>query len=271
VPAEQCDDHHNHHDETDNGEHLYPPGGAPESGPQVCHDSSSASRSPILQYSLSRIKSERHDIVQLYPGGVPKLWNQTIEEHRRTVHAAIVDTTAALVAEHGLAAVTMSRIAQETGIGRATLYKYFPDVESIMVAWHDRRIADHLHQLADVGAGPGAADERLAAVLRAYATLSAGHATHELGALLHRGERLSHAREHLLDFVAGLISEAATAGRVRDDVPAREFAAFCVNAMAAANDMRDPGALDRLLATVLAALRPPAPRRSRRRVEHTFG
>jgi AcrR family transcriptional regulator len=187
---------------------------------------------------------------------VPKLWNQTIEEHRRTVHGAILDTTAALVAEHGLAAVTMSRIAQETGIGRATLYKYFPDVESVMIAWHDRQVADHLGQLADVGARSGAPHERLAAVLRRYATLSTGHATHELGALLHRGEHVSHARQHLLEFVAGLISEAVTAGQVRADVPARELAAFCVNAMAAANDLPEPGAVDRLVATTLTGLRP---------------
>jgi AcrR family transcriptional regulator len=185
---------------------------------------------------------------------VPRLWNQTIEEHRRTVHVAILDTTATLVAEHGLAGVTMSRIAQETGIGRATLYKYFPDVESIMVAWHDRQVADHLRQLTEVGTQPGQPDERLAAVLRTYARLSAGHSTHELGALLHRTEHVSHARQHLLDFVAGLISDAAAAGRVRDDVPARELAAFCISAMAAANDMREPGALDRLVATALAGL-----------------
>ena len=33
---------------------------------------------------------------------VPKLWNETIEAHRRAVRDAILDTTAALVAEHGL-------------------------------------------------------------------------------------------------------------------------------------------------------------------------
>jgi AcrR family transcriptional regulator len=42
------------------------------------------------------------------------------------VRDVIVETTAALVAEHGLRAVTMSQIAEDTGIGRATLYKYFP-------------------------------------------------------------------------------------------------------------------------------------------------
>src|SRR5262249_50381931 len=41
---------------------------------------------------------------------VPKLWNETIEEHRRAVRDATLDTTAALVAKHGLRAVTMSQI-----------------------------------------------------------------------------------------------------------------------------------------------------------------
>ena len=46
--------------------------------------------------------------------------------------------------------MTMSKIAERTGIGRATLYKYFPDVESILTAWHQRQIRDHLGRLAQV-------------------------------------------------------------------------------------------------------------------------
>jgi AcrR family transcriptional regulator len=64
--------------------------------------------------------------------------------HRREVRDAILDTMAALVAEHGLLGVTMSQIAEETGIGRATLYKYFPDVEAILLAWHDRQFTAHI-------------------------------------------------------------------------------------------------------------------------------
>jgi Bacterial regulatory proteins, tetR family len=45
---------------------------------------------------------------------------------------------------------TMSQIAEETGIGRATLYKYFPDVEAILLAWHDRQIAAHIAYLEEV-------------------------------------------------------------------------------------------------------------------------
>jgi AcrR family transcriptional regulator len=191
---------------------------------------------------------------------VPRLWNQTIEEHRRAVQAAIVDTTAALVAAHGLAPVTMSRIAQETGIGRATLYKYFPDVESIMVAWHERQVTEHLRQLTEVAHRPGDPVERLTAVLGTFATLSTGPPAHDLGAVLHRGERVVRARRHVLDFVAAAISEAVAAGRVRDDVPVEELAAFCVNAMAAGHDLPATDgrqqALDRLVAVAMAALQP---------------
>ncbi|HEX5849087.1 MAG TPA: helix-turn-helix domain-containing protein [Rubrobacter sp.] len=61
---------------------------------------------------------------------------------------AILDTTGALVAEHGLLSATMSRVAEETGIGRVALYKYFPDVESILLAWHERDVGGHLERLS---------------------------------------------------------------------------------------------------------------------------
>lgn len=54
----------------------------------------------------------------------------------------------ALVTEHGLSAITMSRIADEAGIGRAKLYKYFADLEAILAAWHQRHAAEHLVRLA---------------------------------------------------------------------------------------------------------------------------
>ena len=86
----------------------------------------------------------------MYTGTVPKLWNETIEAHRRAVRDAILKTTRALVAEQGLRSVTMSQIVEEIGIGRTTLYKYFSDVEAILLAWQERQIARHLDYLAEV-------------------------------------------------------------------------------------------------------------------------
>lgn len=195
----------------------------------------------------------------MYDRSVPKLWTETIEEHRRAVHDATLDTTAALVAEHGLASVTMSRIAQETGIGRATLYKYFPDVESILAAWHDRHVARHLTELAAVrDQAGGSAGERLEAVLGAYA-----HITHErphgteLAALVHRGERAAHAEQQLLGFIGALITEGAQAGELRDDVAPGELASYCLHALAAASSLSSTAAVRRLVTVTTSGLHPP--------------
>src|SRR5574341_922652 len=84
----------------------------------VAHHSASLSRQYVS------VKPVCPAIVVVYTGVVPRLWTETIEAHRHAVHEALLDTTAALVAQHGLHAVTMSQIADAAGIGRATLYKY---------------------------------------------------------------------------------------------------------------------------------------------------
>ena len=190
---------------------------------------------------------------------MPKLWTDTLEEHRRAVRDATLDTTAALVAERGLASVTMSQIAAETGIGRATLYKYFPDVEAILTAWHQRQVARHMEQLAAVrdqaSGGPGG---RLKAVLTAYATIThqRPHGT-ELAAVVHRGEHLADAQQQLLGFLRDLIADAANTGEVRDDVPPTELASYCLHALQAASSLPSEAAAHRLVTVTLAGLRLP--------------
>jgi AcrR family transcriptional regulator len=190
---------------------------------------------------------------------VPKLWDETIEAHRRAVRDATLDTTAALVAEHGLAAVTMSRIAAETGIGRATLYKYFPDVEAILLAWHERQVTAHLRELAEVAdrAG-GGAGERLAAVLHAYGHLRHGHHDSALAGLVHRGEHLAGAHQQLQHFVRELLAAGADTGDVRDDVAPAELANYCLHALDGATGLPSKAAVDRLVRVTLAGLRPPS-------------
>ena len=190
---------------------------------------------------------------------MPKLWTETIEEHRRAVREATLDTTAALVAERGLASVTMSQIAAATGIGRATLYKYFPDVEAILTARHQRQVARHMEQLAAVrdqaSGGPGG---RLKAVLTAYATIThqRPHGT-ELAAVVHRGEHLADAQQQLLGFLRDLIADAANTGEVRDDVPPTELASYCLHALQAASSLPSEAAAHRLVTVTLAGLRLP--------------
>jgi AcrR family transcriptional regulator len=190
---------------------------------------------------------------------VPRLWNQTIEAHRREVRDAIMETTAALVAHHGLLSVTMSQIAEETGIGRATLYKYFPDVEAILLAWHERQITGHLEHLADVRDQASDRRERLEAVLEAYALIryeAHGHHDTELAAFLHRDEQVGRAQQQVREMIRDLLTDAAGTGDVRNDVVPDELASYCLHALAAAKSLPSKAAVRRLVTLTLAGLRP---------------
>jgi AcrR family transcriptional regulator len=188
---------------------------------------------------------------------VPKLWNETIEAHRRAVREAILDTTAALVTEQGLRSVTMAQIAEGTGIGRATLYKYFSDVEAILVAWHERHVNGHLEHLAEVRDQAGDAGERLEAVLEVYALISHEHHGTELAALLHRGEHVVRAQRQLSDLIRDLLTAGAQAGNIRDDVAPDELASYCLHALTAATGLPSEAAVRRLVTVTLAGMRPP--------------
>jgi AcrR family transcriptional regulator len=207
----------------------------------------------LCRHQVQDVSSSRYTRV------IPKLWNDTVEAHRREVRDATLDTTAALVAKHGLRSVTMSQIAEKTGIGRATLYKYFSGVEAILLAWHERQVTRHLAYLTEVRDRAGNAGERLKAVLEAYALISHEHHGTELAALLHRGEHVARAQRQLSDMVRDLLADAAETGDVRDDIPPDELARYCLHALSAAGSLPSKAAVHRLVTVSLAGLRPTGP------------
>jgi AcrR family transcriptional regulator len=194
---------------------------------------------------------------------VPKLWNETLDKHRAAVRDAALDATAKLMTEHGLVALTMAQIAEQAGIGRPTLYKYFPHAHALLAAWHEREITAHLDQLATAADPADLAIARLQAVLHTYAQIqhhsSPSHHGGELATLLHRGEHVDRAQQRLRDFIHNLLAEAAHAGDVRDDIPADELADYCLYALTAARGAADRDALHRLVTVTLAGLRPAGP------------
>lgn len=193
---------------------------------------------------------------------MPKLWNETIDTHRREVRQAILATAAGLAAEHGLLSLTMSEIADRTGIARATLYKYFPDVEAILRTWHQEQISNHLDELARARDGETDPARRLTAVLDAYASIQRVRVTRHHGqahrcdfaSFLHRDPHLIDAQAKLHDLIKEVISDAAKTGRVRDDVAPGELADYCIHALQAAGSMPTQAALGRLVAVTLAGL-----------------
>ena len=185
---------------------------------------------------------------------MPKLWTATVEAHHEAVYGAVLDAAASLVAARGLSGITMSAIASETGIGRATLYKYFSDVAAILTAWHERHIASHQARLMEIAHRPAAPAMRLRAVLEAYAQMAA-HEQTAAAAAIHAAPHAQHARQHLRMFLGQIIAAAQT-GAVRTDIAADELAAYCLAALDAAGAAKNNAAIGRLVDVTLDGLRP---------------
>jgi AcrR family transcriptional regulator len=190
-------------------------------------------------------------------GGVPRLWSETLETHHREVRDAILETTTALVAEHGFRGVTMSQIAEETGIGRATLYKYFPDVEAILVARHESHVAVHLAQLVELRDQFDDPGEALEAVLEGIShRMSHEHRGTDVAALVHQDEHVVRAEHQLSQFLRDLLADGVRSGDVRDDVAPAELARYCLHALSAAGRLPSKMAVHRLVMVTMAGLRP---------------
>jgi AcrR family transcriptional regulator len=190
---------------------------------------------------------------------MPQLWAETVRAHQEEVRDAILEAVDELVRNRGLLALNMSHIAAAAGIGRATLYKYFSDIEQVVAAWHDRQVAAHLAQLVAIREQPGESAERLRAVLAAYGRICQQRQNHadERTAALHHSQQANDGQARLIAIIADLIVEASTAGAVRSDVPPRELAAYCVCALEAASSTSTPAQLARLVQVIWVGLAPP--------------
>jgi AcrR family transcriptional regulator len=189
--------------------------------------------------------------------GGHNLWEESIDGHRRAVREAITAAAWHFAEQHGPLALTMSQVAKAAGIGRATLYKYFTDVESILIAHHAQHVEGHLQALDELRRGPGPVGSRLVAVVRAYAAICfhrARHSSIDVSALVHRGPVVADAEDRLRGVFAQLIEEAVAEGLVREDVSSVELAEYCLHALAAAGEAADPDRVERLIRVVLDGL-----------------
>ena len=173
---------------------------------------------------------------------------------------AILETTASLAGQHGLRGVTMSQIAEQVGIGRATLYKYFNDVEAILVAWHERHVAAHLALLVELRDRASTPLDRLRTVIEGYALIlyeiAREHGARDVTALVHEGHHHARAERNLHQLILDLIVEAVSSGDVRDDIAGEELVAYCTHSVSAASVLPSTDAVHRLVGVVLAGLRP---------------
>jgi AcrR family transcriptional regulator len=136
-----------------------------------------------------------------------------VQSHRQEVRQAILDAVGQLVEQQGVLAVTMSEVAERAGIGRATLYKYFPDVQTLLAAWHQQHVLSHLQVLTalrDQGGSPGAQAAGGARGVRPDLPTRSPTPDSQLGALLHQGPEIGHVQRQLQEVVLVLTGLMAT-------------------------------------------------------------
>lgn len=77
-------------------------------------------------------------------------WEQARLEHRTRQSDAISGAALSLLIDRGASALTMAAIATEAGVSRQTLYRYYPDVDAVLVgvaeliASHDDDLQAHV-------------------------------------------------------------------------------------------------------------------------------
>jgi len=105
--------------------------------------------------------------------------------------ARIVEAASALFARYGVKRTSIDLLAAEAGVAKPTVYAYFDDKEAIFVAVAEH-VCEELYAAArEAAEGPGAVEERLAAMLgakhtRYYELVSASPHAQELVATQNR-------------------------------------------------------------------------------------
>lgn len=158
----------------------------------------------------------------------------------------IVDAAIACLSEQNDAA--MGEIAARAGVGRATLYRHFPNRVTLLEAIHDRAVseAEDAVLASRPEEGPAAEAmsrlvESLAGVIERYRVLS----THK--------HELSDERESdvIRSYVVGVIERGQASGEFTQDVPSGVLADMLKGMMMAACTEGDAVPAGRLVARVL--------------------
>jgi AcrR family transcriptional regulator len=133
------------------------------------------------------------------------------------IAAGILDTAATVLAERGESA-SMAEIAEAAGVGRATLYRYFPNRDALLQGLSRAAVEELGTRIADADLAAVPVREGLARLIRGF--LAAGS---RYAALAQTGKKHIDAGEldrRVAGPVRDLIGRGVGDGTLRDDLPA---------------------------------------------------
>lgn len=190
---------------------------------------------------------------------MPRIWTDTVDAHRVAVRAAILASAWRLAVDDGLFAVTMSRIAETAGISRATIYKYFPNVEAILTAQHLQHVEAHLERLESLTHEPTPARDRMRELFSAWTEICyerRRHGAGDVSAALHQDPAIARAEERVRSLFFKVLTSAAATGAIRDDLRLEDVANYCIGALDAASTAPTSATRASLIDVLIAGLVP---------------
>jgi AcrR family transcriptional regulator len=165
-----------------------------------------------------------------------------------------MEAALALATERGFQKVSMSDVAARAGITRATLYKYFGDVDAIFEEWHRTTLHHHLAHFAEIAVGDGDPALKLAEILEIYALTVFRHHGTRFASMLHRQDHARRAEASLVGLIEKLVAAGVRSGLFRNDIAPEELARFCHSSLSSAYMLADEQAVRRATKLLLDAL-----------------
>jgi len=174
--------------------------------------------------------------------GMGDNWERARLDHRVRQSEAIASSALTLVLERGASALTMAAIAAAANVSRQTLYRYYPDIDAVLVgvaeliASHDDRLEAQVLEQPDPAAQ---LDTFIGAVAH-----TGSHHTHESAALQttlppRAREVLARHEDRIVRVLVHVLKTGINAGVFRSDVEPSADAPLIVG-LAAVADPTDP-------------------------------
>jgi AcrR family transcriptional regulator len=140
----------------------------------------------------------------------------------------ILDAAASCVRDYGIDRVTLAEVARRARVSRPTIYRRWPDTQSVLAALLTRRVTGVLQEIPRGGSGRVALVQRVVAIaarLRDDELITAVlHSSPEM-AMVYIAERLGTSQQILIDALAADLRAAQADGSVRPGDP-RQLAAM---------------------------------------------
>ncbi len=188
---------------------------------------------------------------------VEKVKSDRMSTRRALKREAILDATAAQLAEGGLAAATLDRVGERVGLSKAALYYYVDSRDDLLAALLDRLLAGMRADAEAAVADDASPLERLRAFLYAHtrqaATLPEGQlVVSNVDALAATPETARSLHAHEL-VARGFVEDAIASGQLRavDPLIATTVLFGACNTLCRAYDPTGPRSLDEMIDATL--------------------